>query len=91
MQKPYANDMTIQLTPDQEALVTGALAQCASKSAEEFITKALRNQLDEEAALDHWLRTEIVQGHEEYLRDPTTGTPAGELLNAIKARRNQSS
>jgi hypothetical protein len=37
------------------------------------LTKALQNQLDEEEALEHWLRTEVVAGHEEYMRDPSTG------------------
>ena len=83
--------MTTQLTSDQEALVSGAVAKGIAPSAEAFVTKALRNQLDEEAALEHWLRTEVVAGHEEYMRDPSTGTPAGELLCAIKARRSKKS
>lgn len=75
--------MTMQLTPDQEAIVAGAISSGASQSAEEFVTKALRNQLQEDAALEHWLRTEVVAGHEEYLRDPSKAKTLKEARKEI--------
>jgi predicted transcriptional regulator len=49
------------------------LSRGANASRRVILTKALQNQLDEEEALEHWLRTEVVAGHEEYMRDPSTG------------------
>ena len=82
--------MTIRLTPDQEKLVQEAVSSGLAPSAEDFVSQALRNERDElarDADLEHWLRTEVVQGHEEYMRDPSTGVPVGEVMAAIKARR----
>ena len=78
----YNHPMTIRLTPDQEAIVTGAISQGLAKDAEEFVSNALRNQVEELAhqnELEDWLRTEVVAGHEEYMRDPSTGSTLAEV------------
>lgn len=72
----------MRLTPDQEAIVAGAISRGLINDAEEFVSRALRNQLDEmahESELEHWLRTEVVEGHEEYLRDPSTASTLDEV------------
>jgi hypothetical protein len=40
-----------------------------------------------DAALEQWLRDEVIAGHQEYLADPSQGVPAEEILDRIKARR----
>ena len=80
----------MRLTPDQEAIVAGAIAQGLANDAEEFVSRALRNQAEElayQSDLEDWLRTEVVAGHEEYLKDPSKAIPASELLTTIKSRR----
>ena len=82
--------MTTRLTPDQEALVAGAIAKGLAPSAEEFVSEALRNQVEQStyaAELDTWLRDEVVTGHDEYMVDPSRAVPAGDVLAAIKSRR----
>jgi len=42
---------------------------------------------DKENLLEYWLRSEVLEGHREYLADSTKGVLADELLDRIKARR----
>jgi hypothetical protein len=41
----------------------------------------------DEAAIDQWLRDEVMAGHQEYLADPSKGIPAEDILARVKARR----
>ena len=43
------------------------------------------------AAVERWLREEVVADHQEYLADPTKGVPADAVLKSIQvaARRTQ--
>ena len=43
--------------------------------------------LERDAAVERWLREEVVAGHQEYLADPSKGVPADAILGRIKARR----
>lgn len=77
----YIAPMSIRLTPDQEALVAHAIESGHAPNAEAFIDLALRNQRDameHQSAFEHWLSTEVVEGHEEYMRDPSTGRSLAE-------------
>ena len=47
----------------------------------------LRALMEREAAVERWLREEVVAGHAEYMADPTKGVPADQVLGRIKARR----
>jgi hypothetical protein len=44
-------------------------------------------QLEHDAAVEQWLRDEVVAGQHEYLTDPSKGVPAEAILDRIKARR----
>jgi antitoxin ParD1/3/4 len=46
----------------------------------------VRALLGRDAAVERWLREEVVPGHQEYLRDPSTGIPGGSDPWGIKAR-----
>jgi len=35
--------------------------------------------LERDAVVEHWLRDEVVVGHQEYLADPSQGVPAEEI------------
>ena len=47
----------------------------------------LRALMEREAAVERWLREEVVAGHAEYMADPSKGVPADQVLGRIKARR----
>ena len=59
----------------------------AYASVSEVMRDGVRALLDRDAALERWLREEIVPGHKEYLADPSKGVPAGAGLAHVKARR----
>ena len=58
---------------------------CASVS--EVLRDGVRALLDRDAAVERWLREEVVPGHREYLADPSKGVPADAVLERIKSRR----
>jgi Arc/MetJ-type ribon-helix-helix transcriptional regulator len=47
----------------------------------------VRALMERDAAVERWLREEVVAGHREYLADPSKGVPADAVLERIKARR----
>ena len=47
----------------------------------------VRALMERDAAVERWLREEVVVGHAECLADPSKGVPAEEILGRIKARR----
>ena len=51
------------------------------------VSEVVRALLERDAAVERWLREEVVPGHQEYLRDPSKGVPADAILGRIKARR----
>jgi hypothetical protein len=42
----------------------------------------LRALLERDAAVERWLREEVVPGHQEYLRDPSKGIAAASSISA---------
>lgn len=80
----------MQLIPDQESIVRGAVARRLASSAEEFVLKALRNQQENaayEPELEGWLRNEVIPAHDEFVKDPSSSIPASKLPEPIKAHR----
>jgi antitoxin ParD1/3/4 len=52
--------------------------------------RAGEGSAEREAAVEKWLRDEVMAGHEEYLADPSQAVPADAVLQRIKARRTVS-
>jgi antitoxin ParD1/3/4 len=50
------------------------------------VRDGVRALLERDAAVERWLREEVVSRHQEYLRDPSKGIPADAILGRIKAR-----
>jgi antitoxin ParD1/3/4 len=68
------------------ALVTDKINSGAYASVSEVMRAGLRALMERDAALEQWLREEVVAGHIEYLADPSKGVPANQTLARIKAR-----
>jgi Arc/MetJ-type ribon-helix-helix transcriptional regulator len=47
----------------------------------------VRALLERDAAVERWLREEVVAGHREYIADPSKGVSADSVLARIKERR----
>ncbi len=78
--------MTTRLTPDQEAIVQRALTDGLAQSAEDFVSEALRNQLEQlttDARFEQWARDEVVPALREFAKDPSAGKNARDTLAEV--------
>ncbi len=78
---------SITLPHDMAEVVEGKIKSGAYATVSEVVRDGVRALLERDAAVERWLRDEVVAGHAEYLADPSKGVPAGEVLGHIKARR----
>jgi antitoxin ParD1/3/4 len=74
---------SITLPHDMAEAVESKIKSGANAS----VSDGVRALLERDAAVERWLREEVVPGHQEYLRDPSKGVPADAILGRIKARR----
>jgi len=56
-------------------------------SVNDLIRDGVETLLARDAAIEHWLREDLVAGHTEYLADPSQAVRAEDILPRIKARR----
>ena len=78
---------SITLPLDMAEAVEGKIKSGNYASVSEVMRDGVRALLERDAAVERWLREEVVAGHAEYLEDPSAGVPADEILDRIKARR----
>jgi antitoxin ParD1/3/4 len=78
---------SITLPLDMAEVVEGKIKSGAYASVSEVMRDGVRALLEREAAVERWLREEVVTGHQEYLADPSKGVPAEAILDRIKVRR----
>lgn len=57
-------------------------------SVSEVVRDGVRALVDQDTAVEQWLRHEVVTGHAEYVADPSKAVSAEEVLHRIRARRN---
>jgi antitoxin ParD1/3/4 len=78
---------SITLPIDMAEIVEKKIQSGAYATVSEVMREGVRALMEREAAVDRWLREEVVAGHAEYMADPSKGVPADEILARIKARR----
>ena len=78
---------SITLPHEMAEAVERKIKSGAYASVSEVVRDGVRALLERDAAVDRWLREEVVPGHKEYLADPAKGIPADTILGRIKARR----
>jgi putative addiction module CopG family antidote len=78
---------SITLPHDMADAVESKIRSGAYASVSEVMRDGVRALLERDAAVERWLREEVVAGHKEYLADPSKGVPAEAILGRIKARR----
>lgn len=78
---------SITLPLEMAEAVEGKVKSGAYASVSEVMRDGVETLFDREAAVEKWLREEIVGGHREYLDDPSKGAPAEAILDRIKTRR----
>jgi putative addiction module CopG family antidote len=77
----------ITLPLDIAEAVEEKIKSGAYSSASEVMRDGVRALLERDAALERWLREDVIAGHDEYMADPSKGVPAKDILDRIKARR----
>lgn len=78
---------SITLPLDMAAAVESKIRSGRYASVSEVVRDGVRALLERDAAVESWLREDVVAGHQEYLADPSQGVPPDEILGRIKARR----
>jgi antitoxin ParD1/3/4 len=80
---------SITLPNDMADVVERKIASGAYASVSEVLREGVRALIERDAAVERWLRDEVLEGHREYLSDPSKGVPASDVLTRIKARRSR--
>lgn len=78
---------SITLPLDMAEAVEAKLKSGGYASVSDVMRDGVRALLERDAAVERWLREEVVAGHQAYLADPSQGVPAEDVLGRIKARR----
>ena len=78
---------SITLPLEMAEAVEDKIKSGAYASVSEVMRDSVRALLERDAAVEKWLREEVIAGHREYLADPSKGVPAEAILGRIKARR----
>lgn len=78
---------SITLPHEMARVVQEKVASGAYASVSEVLRDGVRALMDRDIALERWLRDEVVPGHAEYRRDPTSAVEAGDLLGRLRGRR----
>ena len=84
---PTTQQFSITLPIDMAEMVERKISSGAYASVSEVMRDGVRALLEREAAVERWLRDEVIAGHEAYLADPSQGVTADAMLDRIKARR----
>jgi putative addiction module CopG family antidote len=79
---------SITLPMDMAEVVERKIKSGMYASASEVMRDGVRALLERDAALERWLREEVVAGHQEYTADPSKGVPAEKVVDRIRARRD---
>ncbi len=79
---------SITLPNDMAAVVADKINSGAYASVSEVVRDGIRTLLGRDAAVEKWLRQEVVAGYTEYMADPTKGVAADQIMARITTRRH---
>ena len=78
---------SITLPHEMAEIVESKVQSGAYASVSEVLRDGVRALMDRDAAVERWLREEVLVGHAEHLADPSKAVPAEDVLARIKSRR----
>ena len=76
---------SITLPLDMAEIVERKIKSGAYATVSEVVRDGVRALLERDAAVEQWLREEVVAGHQEYMADPSKGVPVDTIVERIKA------
>ena len=77
---------TISLPREHAAFIDAQVASGAFASASEVVRAGLRALQERDAAVERWLRTEVVAAYDEHKADPSKAVPADQVMARLRAR-----
>jgi antitoxin ParD1/3/4 len=77
---------TISLPHEHAAFIDAQVASGAFASASEVVRAGLRALQERDAAVERWLRTEVVATYDEMKAHPERGIRADQVMNRLRAR-----
>jgi antitoxin ParD1/3/4 len=78
---------SITLPLEMAEAVEGKIKSGVYASVSEVVRDGVRALMERDAAVERWLREEVIAGHKEYLADPSKGVPAEAIQGRLKTRR----
>lgn len=75
---------TFSLTEEQAAFIDRKVESGGYASGSEVVRQSLRGFQEEDAAMEKWLREEVVPAIEEYDADPSSGITPTQLRRRFK-------
>lgn len=83
---PVVEKRTISLPPAQAKYIDALVETGAYASASEVVRAGLRALQEHDAAVERWLKEEVIHVHDAMLADPGRGIPAEQVRKAMRAR-----
>ena len=77
--------ISVTLPHDMAAMVKAKVASGEYATETEVIRDGLRTLLARDAAIESWLRGEVVKSYDEFAADPGIGIPADEVMARLRA------
>ena len=77
---------TVSLPDEQTAYIDGLVASGAFASTSEVVRAGLRALREREAAVDRWLKREVVPVFDAMRDDPGRAVPLDTAMDAVRAR-----
>src|ERR1700704_2798102 len=81
-----AEKRTFSLPVEQASYIDSLVASGTYASASEVVRAGLRALQERDAAVERWLREEVVPVYDAMQADPARGIPAGEVMESIRTR-----
>jgi len=83
--------ISITLPHDMAAMVKAKVAAGDYATESEVIRDGLRTLLARDAAIDSWLRGEVVKSYDAYAANPDSGIPASKIMARLRAKQRKRS
>lgn len=77
---------TVSLPHEHAAFIDAQVASGAFASASEVVRAGLRALQERDAAVERWLRTEVVAAYDAHKADPSKAVPAEQVMDRLRAR-----
>jgi antitoxin ParD1/3/4 len=77
---------TVSLPTEQASYIDSLVASGAYASASEVVRAGLRALQERDAAIERWLREEVIPVYDAMKADPARGIPAEQVMASLRKR-----